>query len=236
MGQQYMDMSTNFFCSEEECEQFLTNMRWSNGFCCPRCDNNEAFNIRSRRLLECKECRMQVSLTAGTIMHKSKLPLLLWFQAIQLLIKEGINCTASKLARVLQINYRSAQLLLTKIQFAFEYTQNRVKLLSKENGPVSNSDSQTADDLQLSETSLKVAQTQNNSSTWDLNMYLESKINKLQNKLTFRNKRLNIPQLFAHMKNQSNRGHDCLSLLNKYVKMAISNQFYPTFLKCFQYS
>lgn len=158
MDQQYMDENTNFFRSEEECVQFLTDIRWSNGFCCPRCDNYEAFNIRSRRLLECKECRMQVSLTAGTIMHKSKLPLLLWFQAIQLLIKEGINCTASKLAQVLQINYRSAQLLLTKIQFAFEYTQNRVKLLSQENNRVTNPVSQTAEDLQLSETSLKIAQ------------------------------------------------------------------------------
>lgn len=57
---------------------------------------------------------MQVSLTAGTIMHKSKLPLLLWFQAIQFLMEEGVEGTASILSHVLEINYRSAQLLLKK--------------------------------------------------------------------------------------------------------------------------
>ncbi len=89
MDQQLIDVHSYTFRIEEDCENLLMSMRWSNGFCCPRCDNHEAFNIRTRRLLECKECRMQVSITAGTIMHKSKLSLLLWFRAIELLIQEG---------------------------------------------------------------------------------------------------------------------------------------------------
>ncbi|NOU99375.1 transposase [Paenibacillus planticolens] len=235
MDQQFLDERTDFFHSEVDCEQYLMNMRWSNGFCCPRCDSNEAFNIRTRIILECKECRMQVSLTAGTIMHKSKLPLLLWFKAIKLLIEKGIDCTASLLSRFLQINYRSAQLLLKKIQFAFDYTQNRVKLLSKAAND-SNSDSTTPDSLQHLETPFQTAQTQKDPSTWDIHKYLESKINRLNTRLTFHSKKANNYQILAHFKNQSDRGHDCLSILNKYVKMAISNLFYPTFLKCFQVS
>lgn len=230
MEQLFMDMSSYAFCTEEECEEFLLKMRWANGFCCPRCDHNEAFNIRTRKLLECKECRMQVSLTAGTIMHKSKLPLLLWFQAIQLLIKEGVECTASVLSHVLEINYRSAQLLLRKIQFAYEYTQNRTKLFNKTE--ITTHDSQKSDPP--TENSHQCTQTQKISLTWDLQTYLESKLNRLNTRLTIYNKRLSNPQLNGRIKDQFNGRHDCVSFLAKWIKMAISTYFYPAFLKCFQ--
>jgi hypothetical protein len=58
MDQQLIDVHSYTFRTEEDCENLLMSMRWSNGFCCPRCDYHEAFNIRTRRLLECKECRI----------------------------------------------------------------------------------------------------------------------------------------------------------------------------------
>lgn len=232
MEQQFMDMSSYTFRTEEECEEFLMKMRWANGFCCPRCDHNEAFKIRTRKLFECKECRMQVSLTAGTIMHKSKLPLLLWFQAIQFLIKEGVECTASALSLVLEINYRSAQLLLKKIQFASEYTQNRTNLLNKPE--ISAPESPKPDKFLPTEDSHQCGQTPKKSLTWDLNAYLESKLNRLNTKLTIYNNRLNNSPLNGCIKDQFNGKHDCVSFFVKWVKMAISTYFYPTFLKCFQ--
>ncbi|MGQ7888520.1 transposase [Paenibacillus sp. WC2504] len=234
MEQQFMDLSSYTFRSEEECEEFLLKMRWANGFCCPRCDHNEAFKIRTRKLLECKECRMQVSLTAGTLMHKSKLPLLLWFQAIQFLFKEGVECTASILSHALEINYRSAQLLLKKIQFAFEYTQNRTKLLNKLE--VSNHESQKSVNLSPTDDPRPCAPTpltQKNPSAQDLHAYLASKLNRLNTKLTIYNNHYSSSQLGRYIKDQFNGKHDRESLLIKWIKMAISNYFYPTFLKCF---
>lgn len=112
------DIQSCHFDTEEDCENFLMKIRWSSGFCCPRCDFDNAYTVRTRRLLECSDCRMQVSLTAGTIMHKSKLPLLTWFRAIQLLIHDQKEYSASSLAEILGINYRSARLLLQKVYFA----------------------------------------------------------------------------------------------------------------------
>lgn len=232
MEQQFMDMSSYTFHTEEECEEFLLKMRWANGFCCPRCDHNEAFKIRTRKLLECKECRMQVSLTAGTIMHKSKLPLLLWFQAIQFLMKEGVECTASILSHVLEINYRSAQLLLKKIHFAYEYTQNRAKLLNKPE--VSASESLESDTLSSSEGSHQCSQPQKKSLIHDLHSYFESKLNRLNTKLTIYNNPCSNPQINGYIKDQFNGRYDSASFLIKWIKMSISNCFYPTFLKCFQ--
>ncbi|BFT71283.1 transposase [Paenibacillus sp. P36] len=237
MEQQFMDLSSYTFRSEEECEEFLLKMRWTNGFCCPRCDHNEAFKIRTRKLLECKECRMQVSLTTGTLMHKSKLPLLLWFQAIQFLFKEGVECTASGLSHVLEINYRSAQLLLKKIQFAFEYTQNRTKLLNKLE--TSNRESQKSDNLSTTDEPNQCAPTSpippthKKSSTRDLHAYLESKLNRLNKKLTIYNNHYSNTQLSRYIEDQFNDKCDRERFLIKWIKMAISNYFYPTFLKCF---
>ncbi|WP_310185122.1 IS1595 family transposase [Bacillus sp. 3255] len=106
------------FKTEEDCESFLMKRRWGDGFCCPRCDNHLFYRVKTRKLLECKECRTQISLTAGTVMHKSKLPLMLWFKAIQALIREGQAYSIAQFAELLGVNYRTAKLMLEKIQLA----------------------------------------------------------------------------------------------------------------------
>lgn len=106
------------YSSEQECEDFLFKWRWPNGFSCPCCECESYYEISTRKLFECKECGMQVSLTSGTVMHNSKLPLWVWFKAIDLLTSEQMNYSALSLADVLGINYRTARLLLNKIQIA----------------------------------------------------------------------------------------------------------------------
>jgi transposase-like protein len=108
------------YSSEEECEQFLFEWRWPYGFNCPCCDNESCYVINTRKLYQCKECGMQVSVTAGTIMHNSKLPLFIWFKAIDLLSQDDIKISALTLADMLGVNYRSARLMLSKIQFAIQ--------------------------------------------------------------------------------------------------------------------
>lgn len=155
--------------TEEACEDFLMNLRWSNGFHCPRCDHHEAFQIRTRRLLECKECRMQVSITAGTIIHKSKLSLLIWFKAIQTLFERGKEVTAYGLSEFLHINYRSAKLLLQKICFAFKVEESRLLALRELKAS-------------RSESKPKVSVNVNLGDQFDLKTYIESKVSKLNEK------------------------------------------------------
>jgi hypothetical protein len=104
--------------SEDACEAYLFTTRWSLGFVCPRCDNEKCYIVKTRRLYECCECRTQVSVTAGTVMHKSKVPLLIWFKAIDLLVHAEREFTTLTLAKELGVNYRTARLMLFKIQLA----------------------------------------------------------------------------------------------------------------------
>ncbi|MBP1962442.1 transposase [Paenibacillus aceris] len=122
------------FKTEEDCEQFLMKKRWGDGFCCPKCDHHLFYKVKTRNLLECKECRTQISLTAGTVMHKSKLPLMLWFKAIRALIQEKETHTIGSFASLLNVNYRTAKLMLEKIQQALN---KQFKRLSKSQGSTS---------------------------------------------------------------------------------------------------
>lgn len=228
MELQFTDVQSLAFLTEEECENFLMKMRWSNGFCCPRCNYNEAFNIRTRRLLECKECRMQVSITAGTIMHKSKLSLLQWFRAIHLLLQEGNAYTASSLSHILEINYRSAQLMLQKIHYANLLKENRLNLFQKLRE--SASDAPIYNDQESYEETPQIDLNQNSPNELNLHSYLESKINRLNSKLRIRSILPKDHQRYLHNKNRSG-----FTFIN-WIRTFISVYLYPTFLKCFQLS
>ena len=74
------------FADEVSCAAFMFNWRWSDGFVCPACGKGRFAVLKSRpRLYECVDCGRQTSITAGTAMHRSKLPLTTWFWAAHLM-------------------------------------------------------------------------------------------------------------------------------------------------------
>jgi len=72
------------FPDEEACFQFMMQTRFPDGFVCPRCGFKQHYLKETRRLLQCKRCAYQVSVTAGTILHRSKIPLKTWLHAAYL--------------------------------------------------------------------------------------------------------------------------------------------------------
>ena len=91
---QFMDE----YGTEEKCTQALFRWRWPNGFVCPRCEHTGHWRHQSRALYQCRSCRHQVSLTAGTILASTKLPLRTWFLAMYLLTqtKNGISARSCR--------------------------------------------------------------------------------------------------------------------------------------------
>lgn len=106
------------FASERACERALEKLRWPDGFVCPKCKHVKASRIATRRLLQCSKCRHQVSLTAGTIFHKTRTPLLKWFWAIYLAGQDKGGVSALRLAKQLELGYKTAWLMLHKIRKA----------------------------------------------------------------------------------------------------------------------
>lgn len=106
------------FGCEQACCEHLARVRWPTGFVCPHCGGQRHSFICTRRLYQCCTCRKQTSLTAGTIFHKSRKPLTLWFWAIYLLAQDKKGCPAILLMKQLDVSYPTAWLMAQKIRQA----------------------------------------------------------------------------------------------------------------------
>ena len=105
------------FPDEARCAAFLSARRWPDGFVCPACGRGRAVALKSRpRLLECLDCGRQTSLTAGTAMHRSKLPLTTWFWAAHVMATHSNGMSARQLEDQLGVTYKTAWLLAQKLR------------------------------------------------------------------------------------------------------------------------
>ena len=116
------------FATEEDCRNPLFKERFSDGFVCPRCGNRGCYFIHTRNLCQCKLCRHQTSVTAGTVMHRTHLPLTVWFWAIYLCATDKRGISAVSLSQKLDISYESAWYLLKRIRSAMAQRDSRYKL------------------------------------------------------------------------------------------------------------
>ena len=105
------------FPDEASCSAFLFRRRWPDGFVCPGCGKRRAATLKSRpRLYECLDCGRQTSITAGTAMHRSKLPLTTWFWAAHLMATHSNGMSARQLEDQLGVTYKTAWLLTQKLR------------------------------------------------------------------------------------------------------------------------
>ena len=108
------------FGSEAQCAEAVKSARWPDGFRCPRCDAAQHYVVGhgARKLFQCNACRHQTSVTAGSLMEHTKLPLTIWFLAIYLIGQAKTGISALALKRHLGVSYPTAWLLHQKINHA----------------------------------------------------------------------------------------------------------------------
>ena len=105
------------FPDEAGCAAFLFARRWPGGFACPLCGSVRAALLKSRaHTYECLDCGRQTSITAGTVMHRSKLPLTAWFWAAHLMSTHSNGMSARQLEDQLGLTYKTAWLLTQKLR------------------------------------------------------------------------------------------------------------------------
>jgi transposase-like protein len=111
------------FATEEACQQYLAACRWPDGFTCPRCGHGKAYELGNQRRRQCCNCRYQVSLTSGTILHRTKIPLTYWFWAAYLMTTNKRGVSALLLQRQLGLTcYETAWMMLHKLRRAMVNT------------------------------------------------------------------------------------------------------------------
>jgi hypothetical protein len=96
--------------TEAQCEAALGKFRWPKGYICPVCESRSHCIVWHGKVktFQCNRCHTQVTLTAGTIFHATKLPLVRWFQAMYFMTQTKNNVSALELKRLIGVCYRTA--------------------------------------------------------------------------------------------------------------------------------
>lgn len=106
------------FSSEEACREYLMQLRWPEGFVCPRCQNRGGWPATRGRMI-CSACRYQASATAGTIFQATHKPLRMWFRAIWYVTSQKNGASAMSVQRLLGLgSYSTAWTWLHKLRRA----------------------------------------------------------------------------------------------------------------------
>lgn len=115
-----LDLTSPVFHDEAKAREYLESLHWPDGAECPHCESMNVTKVGGSTarpgLYMCNACRKQFTVTVGTIMEDSKIPLTKWLLAYRLLNggKKGIS--ANELKRHLGITYKSAWFLAHRIR------------------------------------------------------------------------------------------------------------------------
>ncbi len=105
------------FPDDASCHAYLKELLYPDGTACPGCGRGSKFHpIRGRSAYSCQFCGTHVYPTAGTIFHKSRTSLRLWFWAIFLAASTRGRITARQLERELGVTYKTAHRMLGQIR------------------------------------------------------------------------------------------------------------------------
>ena len=93
--------------------QRVKAVKLADGLCCPRCAVAKHYVVGhgARKLFQCSSCRHRASLTVGSLMEHTKLPLTIWFLGIHLISQAKTGLSALALKRQLGVSYPTAWLL-----------------------------------------------------------------------------------------------------------------------------
>lgn len=111
--------------NDETCARYLEKLRWPGGFVCPICREPSDPWRQTRNRLVCPNCRNQTSVTAGTILDKTRTPLTTWFDAAWHLTTAKNGMSAKTLERTLGTSYQVAWTMLHRYRVAMVRTERR---------------------------------------------------------------------------------------------------------------
>ncbi len=118
-----MELTNPIFHDETKAREHLEGLRWPDGPFCPHCGNSDQKAIKrlegkSHRpgLFQCNECREHFTVTVGTVMERSHIPLHKWVLAFHLMNASKKGMSAHQMHRMLKITYKSAWFMCHRIR------------------------------------------------------------------------------------------------------------------------
>lgn len=116
------------FRTEQQCIDYLRELRWPNGFVCPNCGHDDGYRLSRHALIQCTVCRRQTSITAGTIFEKTHMPLRVWFRMIWCVAQDKGGASSTRLAQQFGTSQKTAWHMLHKIRTAMASRNRNIQL------------------------------------------------------------------------------------------------------------
>src|SRR5665213_3265797 len=117
-----LDLRNPIFHDEDAARAHLETVLWPQGPHCPRCgvigDRITKLAGKSTRpgVYKCKDCRKPFSVTVGTVMERSHIPLSKWVMASHLMMASKKGMSALQLHRMLDTTYETAWFLAHRLR------------------------------------------------------------------------------------------------------------------------
>lgn len=122
-----MNLTDPIFHDNDKAREHLEALRWENGVYCPHCGNTDEGSIhklqgKSTRpgLFQCNECRQHFTVTVGSVMERSKIPLSKWVLGFHLMASSKKGMSAHQLHRMLGVTYKTAWFMAHRIREAMK--------------------------------------------------------------------------------------------------------------------
>ena len=124
MANKKLDLTAAIYHNDRAARKHLESLLWPDGPNCPRCgvmgDRITKLKGKSTRpgVYKCKDCRKPFSVTVGTVMERSKIPLCKWVYAAQLMASSKKGMSAHQLHRMIGTTYETAWFLFHRLREA----------------------------------------------------------------------------------------------------------------------
>jgi|SRR6185437_2938480 len=124
MTEEKLGFRNLIFNDDDKAREHLESLLWPEGPVCPRCgvmgDRITKLQGKSTRpgVYKCKDCRKPFSVTVGTVMERSHIPLSKWVLAAHLMASSKQAMGALQLRRMLGTSYQTAWFLFHRLREA----------------------------------------------------------------------------------------------------------------------
>jgi two-component system, sensor histidine kinase LadS len=108
------------FTNDGKCYEFLAELKWSDGFTCRKCGNNNSCPGKAPHSKRCTKCKTEESASAGTIFHNCKFPVSKAFYIAYNVCKGKEELSTYEFARRLSLRQMTCWNFKTKIRHAME--------------------------------------------------------------------------------------------------------------------
>jgi len=112
------------FPDDDSCLKYLSKLKWSKGYVCPKCSNKKYCNGNKKFERQCTVCRYLESPTAGTLFHRCKFSILKAFYIVYYVSTNKQGIASTELSRKLALRQKTCWLFRQKVMHAMKSSKS----------------------------------------------------------------------------------------------------------------